>query len=836
MIKRIAVYLLLLLGVAYIARADFAALCDVLALETINTCAYIGFCSNGTICGHCGVTCSGSPPHIVGLNVNTTGLSSLPATLGNMTYLITLVVSSNTLTALPTSILHLTALTTLNVDNNHLTALPAGINALTALVTLEAHTNLLTALPTLTGLTKMASMSIYSNHLSALPSTFGTGLTSLVTLIAYSNQITALPATFGSLIKLATLRINNNNLTTFPTAISTLTALASLDAYVNKLTTLPDEIGSLAALTYLDISNNVLPELPSTFGHLALLKYLDVDTNSLTALPADFGHLHALTSLYADENLLTAIPTTVCNLTALLNLDFSDNQLSAVPSCIGQLTHLVFLDIDINSIAALPETMLRMDALADFYMNSNNFVTLPDWLGYITSITALDIACNYIKTIPATFSGLTAIISLSLDGNFLTCTDVPAGIFTTTCKQTCQYSTAPARPPDVSTLLPVDLGTAVNYTILAKSGISTVPTSAIVGNIAVSPISAAAITGFSLVADVTFTFATSTQVSGNVYAANYMSPTPSQLTTAVLDMQAAFVDAAGRSADVTELGAGNIGGMTLAPGVYSWSTGLLIPADVTLAGSTADVWIFQVAQTLTVSSGAKIVLAGGALPSNIFWQVSGSVAIGTTAQFNGVILCHTNIALQNGASVQGRLYAQTAVTLDGNTVNATDPAIVANYTGAYYTGAFVCNATFEGGVTCESRSCLNHELDCSASDLCILGTCDSILGCVQAPATCIDDDDACTVDSCNPTTGECTHDVLNCSDADACTLDTCNVTTGCVHTRTCLSPGAIAGIVLGSTFGGLLLIIGIGFIIGALVMSGRGGGSVGTVHHGKKHY
>jgi hypothetical protein len=157
-------------------------------------------------------------------------------------------------------------------------------------------------------------------------------------------------------------------------------------------------------------------------------------------------------------------------------------------------------------------------------------------------------------------------------------------------------------------------------------------------------------------------------VTGRVYASDYASPTPSDLTTAVSDMELAFTNAAGRAPDVTELGAGDIGGMTLEPGVYQWGTGLLIPTDVTLAGGATAVWIFQVAQDLTVSSATSIVLSGGALPKNVFWQVSGEVTLGTTAHFEGVVLTQTSVTLQTGASINGRLLAQTAVNLDGSTL------------------------------------------------------------------------------------------------------------------------------------------------------------------------
>jgi hypothetical protein len=214
----------------------------------------------------------------------------------------------------------------------------------------------------------------------------------------------------------------------------------------------------------------------------------------------------------------------------------------------------------------------------------------------------------------------------------------------------------------------VNLGTAGNYVILAKSGISSVPPSAITGDLGVSPAAASSITGMPLTADASNVFSTTPQVTGKVYAADYTLPTPSSLTAAVGDMEIAFTDAAGRAPTVTELNAGDIGGKTLTPGVYSWGTGLNIPTDVTLSGKATDVWVFQIAQNLTVSSGTKVLLAGGALPKNVVWEVAGAVDVGTTAHLEGIVLCQTAITLKTGASINGRLLAQTAVTLAGSTV------------------------------------------------------------------------------------------------------------------------------------------------------------------------
>jgi len=218
---------------------------------------------------------------------------------------------------------------------------------------------------------------------------------------------------------------------------------------------------------------------------------------------------------------------------------------------------------------------------------------------------------------------------------------------------------------------PVDLGTAGNYVILSESGISTSPPSSVTGNLGVSPIDSTAITGFSLVLDGSGAFSTSSQVTGKLYAADYAVPSPANLTTAVSDMQTAYTDAAGRTLpDHTELGSGDIGGMTLYPGLYKWSTDVTIPTDVSLSGGPNDVWIFQIAGNLSIAGATSVLLSGGAQARNIFWQVAGGVGadLGTTSQFEGTILTQTAINLLTGASIKGRLLAQTAVTLEGNTV------------------------------------------------------------------------------------------------------------------------------------------------------------------------
>lgn len=215
----------------------------------------------------------------------------------------------------------------------------------------------------------------------------------------------------------------------------------------------------------------------------------------------------------------------------------------------------------------------------------------------------------------------------------------------------------------------VNLRTAGNYAILAKSGISNVSTSAITGDLGLSPAQGSYITGFSLTQDSSTVFDTSSQVTGKLYAANYGVPTPATLTSAIADMQTAYTDAAGRSSpDHTELGAGEIGGLTLKPGLYKWGTGVDISINVTLSGGSSDVWIFQIGQGLTLATGAKVVLSGGAQAKNVFWQCAGDITVNSTAVLQGIALSQTAIALKTGATANGRLFAQTDVSLEQSTV------------------------------------------------------------------------------------------------------------------------------------------------------------------------
>jgi hypothetical protein len=234
--------------------------------------------------------------------------------------------------------------------------------------------------------------------------------------------------------------------------------------------------------------------------------------------------------------------------------------------------------------------------------------------------------------------------------------------------------------PDGLGPAPVDLGETTDlksagaYVLLAKTGITNVTGTTITGgHLGVSPEVAESITGFALVADDSTEFATSSSViaPAKVYASNYSEPTPTNLTAAVLSMEGAFTDAAGRTTpDYLNLGDGEIGGETLAPGLYVWGSTVTIPGDVTIAGGANDVWIFQISDNLDLSADKKVLLSGGAKAKNIFWQVSGEVIIHERAHFEGIIVCQTGITLQANASMRGRALAQSLIALNDNDITA----------------------------------------------------------------------------------------------------------------------------------------------------------------------
>jgi hypothetical protein len=224
----------------------------------------------------------------------------------------------------------------------------------------------------------------------------------------------------------------------------------------------------------------------------------------------------------------------------------------------------------------------------------------------------------------------------------------------------------------------VDLLTAGNFVILAKAGITNVPNSFIKGDIAVSPIAASAMTGFGLIKDSTTTFSTSTEVTGKIYAADYTAPTPSALTIAANDMLTAYNDSQGRlvySAAYHNVGDGEIGGLQLGPGVYTFDKDISITSDVQFYGTATDIFIMKTSGSIKQAASTNVILAGGAKAENIFWSVPQMVTIGAGSHMEGILLVATNVLFITGSSLNGRILSQTSVALQMATITQKPDAV-----------------------------------------------------------------------------------------------------------------------------------------------------------------
>jgi hypothetical protein len=260
-----------------------------------------------------------------------------------------------------------------------------------------------------------------------------------------------------------------------------------------------------------------------------------------------------------------------------------------------------------------------------------------------------------------------AFISISCGSWDKTVTGPNAGVVMTATAMgfTPTFTPMGTITPAVSCVNPpaVVLNSASTYIILSAQGITDVTASAITGNIG-NPAG-------------TQIGVPCSEVTGNVYCNTVgggdiaCENTTLNITTANTDALNAYTTANGVANCATNLNSGIIGGLTLSSGKYYWSTGVTIPTNLHLdaEGNAGARWIMQVAGNLVMSSATTIFLDNGALASNVVWTCAGAVTIGTTAQFEGTVLCQTAINVNTGANVQGKLLAQTAVNLQQASVH-----------------------------------------------------------------------------------------------------------------------------------------------------------------------
>ncbi len=233
-------------------------------------------------------------------------------------------------------------------------------------------------------------------------------------------------------------------------------------------------------------------------------------------------------------------------------------------------------------------------------------------------------------------------------------TTIVSGLLITGCKKDDTDTIDPiVIPIQTTTMGVVNLADASGFAILCGSSVTNTGATNITGNLGLSP--GTSIGGFP---------------PGILVGTQHINDIISN--QAKLDLTVAYNDAAGRtSTDIVTL-SGNIGGLTLTPGLYKSTSSLAVSSgDLTFdsKGNADAVFIIQIASTLTTTSGRKVILSGGAQASNIFWQVGSSATFGTTSVFKGTILAMQSITFNTGATLDGRALARTGgITMAGNTI------------------------------------------------------------------------------------------------------------------------------------------------------------------------
>jgi uncharacterized repeat protein (TIGR01451 family) len=211
----------------------------------------------------------------------------------------------------------------------------------------------------------------------------------------------------------------------------------------------------------------------------------------------------------------------------------------------------------------------------------------------------------------------------------------------------------PAADPIHALAIAPPLGTSQNFAVLGGAAVTNTGSSIITGDLGVDP--GTSITGFP----------PGIVTGGTTHAADAVA------LQAQIDTTTAYNALAGQACTTTYIVPTDIGGMTLVPGVYCFSSSAQLTGTVTLdaGGDATAVWVFEIGSTLTTASNSSVLVINGGQPCNVFWQVGSSATLGTTTSFIGNILALTSITLDTGANVSGSVLARNgAVTMDSNDV------------------------------------------------------------------------------------------------------------------------------------------------------------------------
>lgn len=353
-------------------------------------------------CMWVGVTCVSG--HVTGLDLTfRSAAGAMPAEFGDLVHLQTFRSAGGTggpsgITSLPAEIGNLTSLTDLNVVGNPMADLPAEFAELDALTTLHLTSAMLTFPDEIGGLASLQELVVWNPGFDSLPASIG-NVTTLVTLdLRWRAPVGGLDPQLN----------NGTALSSLPPELGNLENLVTLNLRGEDLTSLPEEIGNLASLETLDVAHNQLAALPSSIGDLSSLTTLDATHNAMTSVPASLTALTGLSTLRLAWNELTALPSDIHDMTELEVLDVADNNIGSLPSAIGGLANLRQLILGAAFIGG-----------TNSGFGGNPLTTLPAEIGDLTRLERLDAPYGDLTSLPAEMGNLVNLTWLDLRSNDL---------------------------------------------------------------------------------------------------------------------------------------------------------------------------------------------------------------------------------------------------------------------------------------------------------------------------------------------------------------------------------------------------------------------------------
>lgn len=267
-------------------------------------------------------------------------------------------------------------------------------------------------------------------------------------------------------------------------------------------------------------------------------------------------------------------------------------------------------------------------------------------------------------------------------------------LFVTSTVAVKTVSAIPSAIPAVASTY--TLGAAQSFSVLAGSAVTNTGSSVITGDVGISP--GTSVTGFP---------------PGIVNPPGTIHTTDALAASAQTDATTAYNYAVAQPT-TTDLTGQNLGGLTLTPGVYSYSSSAQLTGTLTLnaQGDPNAFFFFKIGSTLTTASNSMVLYTNGAQPCNVVWAVGSSATLGTGSTFAGTILAKTSITATTGAIVDGRLLAKAAVTLDSNTINNQKGQLPLNVVPEYTLGALAAlGASFAALLFYKRKSLPNLHLN-----------------------------------------------------------------------------------------------------------------------------